>query len=279
NVARCLFYFLIRYQNYSGFMDAVQENVLRQWNVFDTVDAKERFRENGIQAFQNNRSPFVDHPEFIDRIKSTFSVIPNISRPEIAASPVNYAFDTLSVNDTSSLILTLFNYGTGNLNINAVNSSSPQFTVENFPSTIAQNELGYARIKFRPDQINQTFNSTLTILSNDTTIFVNLTGRSNNTVGVSTFTSEIPFTYSLQQNYPNPFNPSTNLKFGISDMGFVTLKVYNALGNEIITLVNENLSPGFYDINWNASGYPSGVYYYTLKSGNFTETKKMFLLK
>ena len=279
NVARCLFYFLIRYQNYGGFMDAVQENVLRQWNIQDTVDAKERFRENGIDAFQHNRSPFVDHPEFIDRIKSTFSVIPNISRPEIAASPVNYAFDTLSVNDTSSLILTLFNYGTGNLNINAVNSSSPQFTVENFPSTIAQNELGYARIKFRPDQINQTFNSTLTILSNDTTIFVNLTGRSNNTVGVSTFTSEIPFTYSLQQNYPNPFNPSTNLKFGISDMGFVTLKVYNALGNEIITLVNENLSPGFYDINWNASGYPSGVYYYTLKSGNFTETKKMFLLK
>ncbi|MBE2190440.1 MAG: endonuclease [Candidatus Kapabacteria bacterium] len=279
NVARCLFYFLIRYQNYGGYMDAVQENVLRQWNVTDTVDAKERFRENGIDAYQHNRSPFVDHPEFIDRIKSTFSVIPNISRPEISASPFNYAFDTVSVNDTSSLILTLFNYGTGNLNISAINSSASQFIVESFPAVIAQNQLGYAKIKFRPDQINQAYNSTLTILSNDTTIFVNVTGHSNNTVGVSTITTEIPFTYSLQQNYPNPFNPSTHLGFGISEMGFVTLRVYDALGNEVITLVNENLSPGVYDINWNASNYPSGVYYYILRSGEFYETKKMTLLK
>ena len=279
NVARCLFYFLIRYQNYGGYMDAVQENVLRQWNVTDTVDAKERFRENGIDAYQHNRSPFVDHPEFIDRIKSTFSVIPNISRPEISASPFNYAFDTISMNDASSLILTLFNYGTGNLNVSAINSSSPQFTVESFPAVIAQNQLGYARIKFRPDQINQAYNSTLTILSNDTTIFVNVSGHSNNTVGVSTITQEIPFTYSLQQNYPNPFNPVTNLGFGISEMGFVTLKVYDVLGNEVVTLVNENLSPGVYDINWNASNYPSGVYYYILRSGDFYETKKMTLLK
>ncbi|HMQ69139.1 MAG TPA: endonuclease [Ignavibacteria bacterium] len=279
NVARSLFYFLIRYQNYGGFMDAVQENVLRQWNISDTVDARERFRENGIQNYQNNRSPFVDHPEFIDRIKSTFSVIPNISRPEISASPFNYSFDTLAVNDTSSLILTLFNYGTGDLNINSVNSSSPQFSVENFPSAIAQNELGYARIKFRPDQINQSFNSTLTILSNDTTIFVNLTGHSNNTVGVTTYSTGIPVTYSLQQNYPNPFNPSTHLGFGVPELGFVTLKIYDALGSEIATLVNENLSPGNYELNWNASDFPSGVYYYTLKTGNFSETKKMFLLK
>jgi hypothetical protein len=117
NVARCLFYFLIRYQNYGGFMDAIQENVLRQWNRTDTVDAHEIIRVNGIQNFQNNRSPFVDHPEFIDRIKSTYSVIPEIQRPEISVSPYNYVYDTLAVNDTSDLFLALFNYGTGGLTI------------------------------------------------------------------------------------------------------------------------------------------------------------------
>lgn len=279
NVARCLFYFLIRYQNYGGYMDAVQENVLRQWNISDTVDAKELFRENGIETFQNNRSPFVDHPEFIDRIKSTFSVIPNISRPEISASPFNYVFDTIAANDTSSLILTLFNYGTGNLNISAVNSSAAQFSVESFPSVIAQNELGYARIKFKPDQINQSYNSTLSILSNDTAIFVNVSGYSNSLVGVSTITSEIPVNYSLYQNYPNPFNPSTNLKFEIPESGFVTLKIYTLQGKEIGTPVNGDLSPGKYQIKWNASGLPSGVYYYTLRTGNFNETKRMMLLK
>lgn len=260
-------------------MDAVQENVLRQWNISDTVDAKELFRENGIETFQNNRSPFVDHPEFIDRIKSTFSVIPNISRPEISASPFNYVFDTIAANDTSSLILTLFNYGTGNLNISAVNSSAAQFSVESFPSVIAQNELGYARIKFKPDQINQSYNSTLSILSNDTAIFVNVSGYSNSLVGVSTITSEIPVNYSLYQNYPNPFNPSTNLKFEIPESGFVTLKIYTLQGKEIGTPVNGDLSPGKYQIKWNASGLPSGVYYYTLRTGNFNETKRMMLLK
>jgi photosystem II stability/assembly factor-like uncharacterized protein len=102
---------------------------------------------------------------------------------------------------------------------------------------------------------------------------------SNETVGIINISFEIPDKFYLSQNYPNPFNPVTNLGFGISELGFVTLKVYDVLGNEVITLVNENLSPGVYDINWNASNYPSGVYYYILRSGDFYETKKMTLLK
>lgn len=279
NIARCLFYFLIRYQNYGGFMDAVQENVLRQWNLLDTVDAHERFRENGIEAFQHNRSPFVDHPEFIDRIKSTYSVIPFIPRPEISASPFQYRFDTLAVNDTASLILSLFNYGTGNLNISNISSSASQFSVTELPSVIPQNEFAYARIKFRPDQFNLAFASTLSIESNDTTIFVNVTGYSNNTIGVTTLSTEIPVKYSLSQNYPNPFNPVTNLEFGISNPEFVKLKVYDNLGKEVATLVYGNLKPGSYKYNFDASGLTSGIYYYKLETDNFTETKKMLLVK
>ncbi|HMS34113.1 MAG TPA: endonuclease [Ignavibacteria bacterium] len=279
NIARCLFYFLIRYQNYGGYMDAVQENVLRQWNLLDTVDAHERFRENGIEAFQNNRSPFVDHPEFIDRIKSTFSVIPFIPRPEISASPFQYRFDTLAVNDTASLILSLFNYGTGNLNISNISSSAGQFSVTGFPSVIPQNEFAYARIKFRPDQFNLAFASTLSIESNDTTIYINVTGYSNNTIGVTTLSTEIPVKYSLSQNYPNPFNPSTVIQYSLAAVSNVSVKIYNSAGIEIVTLLNGKQNSGTYSIDWNASDLPSGVYYYKLQSDNFTETKKMLLVK
>jgi uncharacterized delta-60 repeat protein len=91
--------------------------------------------------------------------------------------------------------------------------------------------------------------------------------------------SNIPEQFSLYQNYPNPFNPVTNLEFGISDLGFVSLKVYDILGKEIIKLVNEKLSPGKYKVTFDGSGLPSGVYFYRLSAGDFTETKRMMLVK
>ena len=88
---------------------------------------------------------------------------------------------------------------------------------------------------------------------------------------------------SFSQNYPNPFNPVTNLEFGISDLGFVSLKVYDLLGKEVMTLVNEKLSPGTYEVEFSAtgggSGLTSGVYFYRITAGEFTDTKRMMLLK
>ena len=81
------------------------------------------------------------------------------------------------------------------------------------------------------------------------------------------------------QNYPNPFNPVTNLEFGISDLEFVSLKVYDLLGNEIKTLVNEIKSPGVYKVEFDGSNLSSGMYFYKFTAGEFTEVKKMTLLK
>ena len=89
----------------------------------------------------------------------------------------------------------------------------------------------------------------------------------------------IPTKFDLSQNYPNPFNPSTNLEFGISDLGFVSLKVYNASGREVATLVNEVKTAGYYSINFSGLNLSSGIYFYTLKVNNFTATKKMMLIK
>jgi hypothetical protein len=93
-----------------------------------------------------------------------------------------------------------------------------------------------------------------------------------------------PSKFSLSQNYPNPFNPTTKIKYSIPSVGTqrtvsIQLKVFDILGNEIATLVNEEKSAGNYEVNFEASGFASGIYYYTLNAGSFTETKKMIMIK
>lgn len=89
----------------------------------------------------------------------------------------------------------------------------------------------------------------------------------------------VPEQYSLSQNYPNPFNPTTHLQFSISNFQFVTLKVYDLLGREAATLVNETKSPGAYEVNFDAKNLSSGVYLYQLRAGTHVETRRMVLLK
>lgn len=98
-------------------------------------------------------------------------------------------------------------------------------------------------------------------------------------VGFQPISSEIPDMFSLSQNYPNPFNPSTNINFSIPKSSFVTLKVFNIMGKEISRLVNENLSPGVYSFDFNAEDLASGIYFYKLTAGEFSEVKKMTMLK
>jgi hypothetical protein len=85
--------------------------------------------------------------------------------------------------------------------------------------------------------------------------------------------------FKLYQNYPNPFNPNTTIKFALPEPGFVTLKIYNVLGEELTVLVSEQLNAGSYTFDWNATGLPSGIYLYRLKAGSYIDTKKMTLLK
>jgi len=97
--------------------------------------------------------------------------------------------------------------------------------------------------------------------------------------GIQQISNEIPRQYKLYQNYPNPFNPTTNIKYQILKSTFVKLTIYDILGREIETLVSENQRVGTYLADWNAENYPSGIYYYKLITENYTETKKMILIK
>jgi hypothetical protein len=91
--------------------------------------------------------------------------------------------------------------------------------------------------------------------------------------------SGVPAAYRLEQNYPNPFNPTTNVGFRIAHFGLVTLKVFDVLGQEVATLVNEQKEPGNYQVQFDASQLGSGVYFYTLKAGGFASTRKLLILR
>jgi hypothetical protein len=103
-------------------------------------------------------------------------------------------------------------------------------------------------------------------------------------IGIEPISTEIPQKFELLQNYPNPFNPVTKIRFNIPAFAettrrVVSLRIYDVLGKEIAILVNENLKPGIYEIDWKAENIPSGVYFYSLFTNEFTQTKKMVVLK
>ena len=110
-------------------------------------------------------------------------------------------------------------------------------------------------------------------------VIVYVTPYSKLTSVKSPFESSIPGGYKLFQNYPNPFNPTTRISYSIPKSSFVSLKIYNALGQEVADLVNEEQQPGNYSLSFNASALSSGVYFYKINAGSFSNTKKFILLK
>ncbi|HTK81625.1 MAG TPA: T9SS type A sorting domain-containing protein, partial [Bacteroidota bacterium] len=91
--------------------------------------------------------------------------------------------------------------------------------------------------------------------------------------------AEMPKAYALYQNYPNPFNPSTTIRFDVPKASNISLKIYDVLGQEVETLVNEERGAGRYSVNFDAGNFPSGVYYFRIIAGDFSDVKKLLLAK
>ena len=107
---------------------------------------------------------------------------------------------------------------------------------------------------------------------------INLNGTYGGPTGIVS-SGEVPNKYSLSQNYPNPFNPTTTIKFEVAKNSFVSIKVFDLLGREVKSLVNNNLNAGTYEYTFNASEFSSGMYFYKMTSNEFVQVKKMLLLK
>lgn len=193
------------------------------------------------------------------------------------------AMDIGDLDGDNDLDLISSNYGNGTYSVFANNGSG---VFSNTPVTLQASSAG----------------SCITVLDVDNDGDMDLAGidevddllfiYKNQLVNIQTTSTEIPGGFSLSQNYPNPFNPTTKIKFDIpksvnSEWSIVNLKVYDALGKEVQTLVNEKLSPGSYETEFNGSNLSSGMYFYKfmvsssnpLETQNYTETKRMILVK
>jgi len=142
------------------------------------------------------------------------------------------------------------------------------FTISAGPFTISSNQsviVGFAIIK----------GNSLTDLINK----ANTARNKYSSVSVNTISELIPNKFNLSQNYPNPFNPETTIKFAIPENEFVKINVYDVLGREIASLVNEKLKAGTYEVNFNGSNLPSGAYFYRMTTDKFNDIRRMMLIK
>ena len=165
---------------------------------------------------------------------------------------------------------------TANYNIFSLNIKSKTFYWTNYFEGGERQRLALGIGRVRTDQYGAQFSLGHTlkgcfidgILYGDTSL-----------VGINQISTEIPSEFKLYQNYPNPFNPVTKIQYALPENADVKLTVYDVLGKEVETLVDKIQTAGYYEAEWNAADYPSGVYYYKLSAGDYSETKKMVLIK
>ena len=284
DVARSMLYMTVRYENKSKYdlelVDRVgtasgsptfgKKSTLLEWNRIDPPDDFERNRNDVVYGYQKNRNPFIDHPEYADRIyNSDKFIIENVESISFTEMVVTFSQDV-----DSMTAVKVENY-------NLTDAGAPVFA-----------EYGY---NSNNNSVFLRFSSDLT----DDVYILSAAGIESNagepiiedslasveikhTVEVEAeFT--VPSKVQLLQNFPNPFNPSTTIKFRIPDngavSGIVSLKVYDITGELVADLVNGQKSAGEYSVMFDASKISSGIYFYKVSSGGNAITKKMILLR
>jgi hypothetical protein len=280
DVSRSMYYFITRYPvNYGNFFTQAQENVFREWNKLDPVGVIESNRNNAIASLQMKRNPYIDHPEFVDRI---YSFATNNTRPrnsELDLIPYAVQFDSTNISDTTSGNVYLINVGNNSLNIDSIIVTDSHFILSNITNEVEQYSAWKSLVHFIPDSV-RNYSATIIVYSDGGTKQISLSGIGKDDAVSVDDESINPLIFSLSQNYPNPFNPSTIISWQTPEASWQTLKLFNTLGQEVQTMVDEYLEAGFhsklYIVN---STLPSGVYFYRLQAGSFIETKKMLMLK
>jgi hypothetical protein len=178
-----------------------------------------------------------------------------------------------------SLRISFYEWESGRLFKYSLYSSTDSLTWEPIVTDLWSDSLDWSAIEF--DSTQARFVKLILLESNQAqpaSIWeIELYGPAGIT-GINNET-EIPNSYTLSQNYPNPFNPTTTISYTLPEKSRVSLKIFDLLGAEVVELVNSELEPGAYKIDFNSNGLTSGVYFYRLETKTFVETKKMILLK
>ncbi len=201
---------------------------------------------------------------------------------------IDFEYVPIDTIDTKEIVIT--NNSNKELQLTSYYSRSSMFSVvDNFPITLQPYQNKILQIQFSPDSIGIFSDDIHLRMQKENEMIaqvINVLGYSDPNTDVEIDESNFG-NYELSQNSPNPFNPTTNIRFRIVEHGFVSLKVYDVLGNEIVTLVNEEKPAGIYEVDFDGPGLTSGIYFYRLQAGSpstgsgqgFVETKKMVLLR
>lgn len=255
DVARSMYYFSLRYNNPNNFIArAGQENVFRQWNQNDPVSSYEQYRNNQIENIQGKPNPFVDHPEFINRIQSFSSSQSRPTAPEYFSPLTTLDFGDVLPREQVDINLYIENRGNANLTVNSITSSDPNFYINTTVSSIPANSFGVARITFSPGSTGN-FNSSLTINTNNGNHTVTAIGTSGATSSDDAIVSKV----NILTAGPNPFNPyKQRLRIKSTEN---KIAIYNVKGQKINSLKVTEKSASWNGKNFGGSLAPSGIYF------------------
>ncbi len=296
DVARMMYYMVVRYEGEEGYdLELVdytpsttsnepifgKKSTLYQWHWADTVDSWERRRNERIYSnWQHNRNPFIDHPEFADRLPS-ISGDPVPSEPEIVVSPLTVQMDTIGFNSTAYYYLAMINTGVSDLIINEINSTNSQFAIDQTSMTLSPETYDYLQIRFQSEETEGGFSTTIQIYSNDSNEGLIEVPVSIQVAESVSFVEpqKIPQDLTLLQNFPNPFNPQTTIRYYLSSGSNVRLVVYDAAGRFVEQLIQQNQQAGWHEYRFVAKQLASGVYYLMLQTKQQKLVKKMVLIR
>jgi endonuclease I len=284
NVARSHFYFIIRYNGlYDEYQNSTKmESHFRDWHTSDIVDDYECQRNENIYDLQHNRNPFIDHPEFVERISSFFGTAVKTTAPEIAAAPVEVDLGKIGYNYTACYYIAVINTGGANLNVSSISSTNADFQVDKTSMNLNSEFYEYVKVSFTSAETEDVYTTNIRIESNDddeSLIEIPVTVQVSSMVSIIK-ENRPAFCYHLYQNYPNPFNSQTTISFSLASAGAVKLAVYNING-QLVQVILDNLlmSGGAHKAIFDANSLPSGIYYYRLTAGKQSQSQKLILIK
>ncbi len=268
DVSRAMFYFAVRYNNPSAPFFNDQEAVLRQWHIQDPVSTKETNRNNAIQQLQTKRNPFIDHPEFVERL---YSIATSANRPQTAS--FYFPVQSISADNASFISIPVSNYGNATLTISSVTSTNDNYSVNLYPSSLPSGQYGMIELSIPASADNQT-----------TTLNIN-SSVGNYSITVTSQTTSIdqhlltPQTFNMSI-YPNPVKTQANLSFTSTQKSNspVTISIYNLKGQKISSFTASQTRDSSI-IDFQSDKYACGIYFVKAEQGNQTQIKKIIVIK
>jgi len=230
---------------------------------------------SGIKVKTNSNTIVIN---FMDSVVTLNDLAVNQTVEMLALLQSDSSYLALIINIEEDPNVTKVSGFVNNITQNSLSVALPLFTVT--PNTVVLNS-NYQPISFSDLSTGQQVTVWGNQISPSQVEAVQIVANTGIVTGIEDVKNKvtIPNNFSLSQNYPNPFNPSTTIRYTLSKSSYVTLKVYNILGKEVATLVNEQKPSGTFEVTFTANNLASGVYFYSLRAGNFVSTKKLILMK